>query len=247
MKKRNWELFFREEAPRYLDNNFTKNTQFEAQFIKEELDLVKEEKILDIGCGTGRHSIELSKEGFQMTGIDLSEDQLQIARTKANELALDIKFIKGDASEILLNEKFDHAISLCEGAFSLFEEGIEPISFHLNILKNVNKMLKQSGKFILNALNGFRFIRECSDEDIQKGIFDPMTISKTEEVELKNAEKIQIREKGFLPNELKNMIECCGFEVLHIWGGSAWGWNREPLKLDEMEMMVISKKIREVE
>ena len=243
MKKRNWELFFQEEAPRYLKNEFTQNTLFEVQFIKKELNLKKGDRILDIGCGTGRHSLELAKDRYQITGIDLSTDQLNIAKEKAAEMNLDIRFIKADASQFRLDETFEHAIRLCEGAFCLFEEGFEPFSYHQRILRNGNRMLRVGGRFILNALNGFRFIRQCSDDNVLQGKFDPMTVSTIETVKLKNGEEIRIMEKGFLPHELKMMLETCGFEVLHLWGGTAGMWNKEPLKLDEMEIMIISQKV----
>jgi ubiquinone/menaquinone biosynthesis C-methylase UbiE len=129
MKIRNWQKFFEDEAPRYLDNCFTKNTEYEISFLINELGLKKGDRILDIGCGTGRHSLGLAKEGMIMTGIDLSPDMLTIARQKAQELGLNITFIQQDASLIKLEEKFDHAICICEGSFGLFEEGIEPFGY----------------------------------------------------------------------------------------------------------------------
>jgi len=243
MHTKNWQKFFKDEAPRYLDNCFTKNTEFEIRFLISELGLKKGDQVLDIGCGTGRHSLGLAEEGMIMTGIDLSQDMLNIATQKAQEQGQNITFIQGDASSTKLNKKFDHAICICEGAFSLFEDGIEPFSYHLNILKNVNDMLKPGGKFLLTALNGFKFIREHSDENIRNGTFDPITISGTDEIELSDGSKITVHEKGFLPGELTQMLNETGFEVINLWGGTAGEWNKQPLKLDEYEIMAISKKI----
>lgn len=247
MNKRNWELFFKDEAPNYLDNCFTKNTEYEVEFIIQELELKNNEKILDIGCGTCRHSLELAKKGFKTTGIDLSEDQLNIARQKMNELGVQIKLYKGDVSELVLNAIFDHAICLCEGAFCLYEEGIDPIKYHSSILRNINKMLKSNGKFILNALNGFKLIRQYSDSDIENGIFDPISISEIMEHTLENGQKIILKEKYFLPSEIIKLLEDTGFKVLNIWGGTAGSWNKKPLKLDEMEMMIICEKVSNIE
>ena len=243
MHSSNWQKFFKEEAPRYLDNCFTKNTEFEIRFLIDELGLKEGDHILDIGCGTGRHSLGLAKEKMNVTGIDLSHDMLGIARQKAQELGQNITFIQGDASKIRLDKQFDHAICICEGAFGLFEEGVEPFKYHIDILKNVNFMLKPDGRFLMTVLNGFKKIREHTDGDISKGIFDSLTISSTMEMELSDGFKVEVHEKGFLPYELTQMLNETGFSIINLWGGSACEWNKQPLKLDEYEIMVISRKI----
>ena len=242
MHTRNWQKFFSEEAPRYLDNCFTKNTDFEVRFLIDELGLKAGDRVLDIGCGTGRHALGLAEEKMAVTGIDLSHDMLGVARRMAGERGLDITFIEGDASQVRLDEKFDHAICICEGAFGLFEEGMEPFQYSLDILKNVNGMLKSGGKFLMTVLNGFKKIREHSDEDIQKGVFDPVTLSTLMEMDLQDGSKVPLLEKGFLPRELTQMLGEAGFRVLNLWGGTAGEWHKEPLKLDEYEIMVISQK-----
>ena len=79
-KQNEWEFFFDHHAPHYLDNVFTKNTLEEAEFIIEELMLPAGSHILDIGCGTGRHCIELARRGYKMTGVDISSGMLNEAR-----------------------------------------------------------------------------------------------------------------------------------------------------------------------
>lgn len=57
-------------------------------------------KILDVGCGTGRHAIELTKRGYRVVGIDLSDAQLTRAREKAAQENLTIDFQKHDARNL---------------------------------------------------------------------------------------------------------------------------------------------------
>lgn len=208
-----------------MENCFTKNTDYEVDFIIKELSLKTGDKILDMGCGTGRHSVELAKKGMLMTGIDLSNDMLNIAKQKAKKNNLQINFIQGDASKTKLDDKFDHAILICEGAFCLFEGDMDPY-----------------GKFLMNALNGYKKIREHSDKDISDGIFDPLSLTTTFKFHLETGEDIVVYEKGFLPLELSSMLEEAGFKVLNLWGGTAGSWNKEPLKLDEYEIMALSQK-----
>ena len=102
-------------------------------------------KIIDIGCGTGRHSIELAKRGYKITGIDLSESQLKRAREKAKEQGLEIDFQKHDARDIPFEGEFDLAMMLCEGGFPLMETD----EMNFEILKNATKVLRVKGNWYL--------------------------------------------------------------------------------------------------
>jgi ubiquinone/menaquinone biosynthesis C-methylase UbiE len=103
---------------KYDAENFTHGTIGECDFIEQELKYNKSLKILDVGCGTGRHVIELTKRGYSATGIDLSESQLQRAKEKAKLNNLIIDFLQQDARNLPFNQEFDLAIMLCEGWIS---------------------------------------------------------------------------------------------------------------------------------
>jgi len=64
-----WERYFDAHAPCYMQNVFTRDTIAEVDFLVGELGLTSGSAVLDVGCGTGRHSIELAKRGFTMTGV----------------------------------------------------------------------------------------------------------------------------------------------------------------------------------
>jgi 2-polyprenyl-3-methyl-5-hydroxy-6-metoxy-1,4-benzoquinol methylase len=85
-----YEELFKNYSETYDTEIFTKGTIGECDFIEKEISYKKIVKILDVGCGTGRHSIELSKRGYSVTGIDLSESQLQRAFQKASAQSLRI-------------------------------------------------------------------------------------------------------------------------------------------------------------
>jgi len=122
MTKKQWyEILFENYGQKYDNESFTKGTLGECDFIEQELQFDKSLKILDVGCGTGRHSIELSKRGYPVTGIDLSASLLIKAREKAKKHNLVIDFQKRDARNLPFNSKFDVAIMLCEGGFPLME------------------------------------------------------------------------------------------------------------------------------
>jgi SAM-dependent methyltransferase len=241
--RKQWVEFFRHEAGRYLEHGFTKNTIAEVDFIERELVTRPGQSIVDVGCGTGRHSLELARRGFRCAGIDQSPEMLAVARNAAEAGGLRIDFIEGDASTVRLDRRFDHAICLCEGAFSLVEQGIDPVRYHRLILANIAGMLKPRGKFLLTALNGYRLAREHSDADVSAGHFDPASLSHSEDIEASDGVKARVVEKGFTPAELRLLLEDAGFRVLSVWGGTAGCWDKSALHLDEIELMVLSERL----
>jgi cyclopropane fatty-acyl-phospholipid synthase-like methyltransferase len=65
-----WRAFFDGHAPFYMQNVFTRNTRAEVEFLVEELRLTTGDRVLDVGCGTGRHAVPLARRGCRMVGID---------------------------------------------------------------------------------------------------------------------------------------------------------------------------------
>ena len=78
-----YESLFENYAHRYDKECFVQGTAGECDFIEAEINHDKSLKIIDIGCGTGRHAIELTKRGHNVTGVDLSESQLARAKKKS--------------------------------------------------------------------------------------------------------------------------------------------------------------------
>ena len=245
LKHNEWELFFDRHAPHYMDNTFTKNTIEEVEFIIKELKLPAGSYILDVGCGTGRHSIELARRGYKMTGVDISTGMLNEARRGAARAGVKIDLIHVDAVEFMSEKEFDAAICICEGAFGLLSSEDDPYQHDLGILRNINKALKPDGMLILTALNGMLKIRGATQETITDGTFDPLTLMEIyphEYEDMEGEKTIIVRERGFVPSELVLMLLIAGFRVERIWGGTAGNWKRKAVDLDEMEMMVIARK-----
>jgi ubiquinone/menaquinone biosynthesis C-methylase UbiE len=245
MGKNAWEEFFDGHAPEYMSNVFTKNTKAEVDFVIEELNPAKGSSLLDIGCGTGRHSIELARRGYQVTGIDISSGMLAQAKKSAAIAGVTVEWLKADASRFAFQKTFDAAICLCEGAFGLLSAEDDPVDHELWILKNVNRVIMPEAKVIFTVLNGLAFARKYSQEDVEKGKFDPTTMTGTHLMELeteRGKKELSVRERGFVPTELVLMFRQAGFEVENVWGGTAGNWNRKPVDLDEMEIMIVARK-----
>ncbi len=245
MKKPEWDRFFNDQAPSYMENNFTSNTQFETDFIERELNIAPGAKILDLGCGTGRHSVELAKRGYAVTGVDLSEGMLAEAKKAAQKADVQVQWIREDAVKFSANAMFDHALCICEGAFGLLGAGDDPYTRDLTILHNISASLKPGGGFLLTAMSANRFIRSAKPEDVENGNFDLATLTTYyhSKLDTSDGKKTYLcRERLFTAPELVLMCRIAGFDVEGVFDGTAGGWNKKNCGLDDYEIMAICRK-----
>ncbi|MBI5874165.1 MAG: class I SAM-dependent methyltransferase [Candidatus Omnitrophica bacterium] len=226
----------------------------ECDFIEQEIGYDKSLKIIDIGCGTGRHSIELAKRGYQITGIDLSESQLKRAMEKAKEQGVEVDFQKHDARALPFEGKFDLAIMLCEGGFSLMETD----EMNFEILKNATKALKDKGKFIFTTLNGlfplFHSVKEFYESTAKEGnsackdcSFDLMTFRDHNTVVFEddagNKKELKCNERYYVPSELTWLLKSLGFKKIDIFGAKLGAFSRnDKLTTEDFEMLVVAEK-----
>lgn len=115
----------------YTYDRLMNSMPYEAwlRFVKEcfERYQIKPTTLVDLGCGTGNLSIPLAAEGFQVTGLDLSEDMLAVAEQKQSEQSSQlrggtVRWIQQDLREWELGEEVDVAISFCDSLNYLLEE-----------------------------------------------------------------------------------------------------------------------------
>lgn len=100
----------------YLKYGFAQGTTQEADFLMELMNLRQGTRILDIGCGPGRHSLELARHGIRTVGVDISAEFIRHANREAAKEKLPAAFLAADARELTFEQEFDGAICLCEGA-----------------------------------------------------------------------------------------------------------------------------------
>lgn len=255
MTQKQWyESLFENYGQKYDSESFTQGTIGECDFIEKELGFNKSLKILDVGCGTGRHSIELTKRGYSVTGIDLSESQLQRARDKAKSENLIIDFQQQDARNLTFNHEFDAAIMLCEGGFALMETD----EMNFEILKNVTRSLKTNAKFIFTTLNGlfplYHSVEQFCESTTETGnatyksnSFDLMTFRDhniTEfEDDLGNKKSLACNERYYVPSEITWLLKSLGYSSIDIYGAKLGAFSRnDKLTTVDFEMLVIAEK-----
>jgi 2-polyprenyl-3-methyl-5-hydroxy-6-metoxy-1,4-benzoquinol methylase len=253
MKKQWYETLFENYGRKYDNEPYTHGTVGECDFIEKELQFDKSLKILDVGCGTGRHTIELTKRGYCVTGIDLSESQLKRAKEKATEANLCIDFQYQDARNLTFADEFDVAIMLCGGGFSLMETD----EMNYEILKNVTKALKPQAKFIFTTTNGlfplFQSVEEFLASVAEEGTsvcrnhaFDLMTFRMADVVDFEdddgNKKTLECNERYYVPSEITWLLKSLGYKTIDIFGAKLGAYSREhPLKTDDYEMLIIAE------
>lgn len=249
-----YETLFENYAVKYDQEVFTQGTIGECDFIENEIDHNKDIRILDIGCGTGRHSIELAKRGYSITGVDLSDSQLKRAEEKALEANVNVDFQKADARALSFNHEFELVIMLCEGAFSLMETD----EMNYQILQNAEKALKQPGKLIFTTLNGlfplFHSVKEFMESHTKEGnstydqiTFDLMTFRDhnitTVEDDSGNKKEFQSNERYYVPSEITWLLKSLNFKTIDIYGAKIGAYSRDDkLTTEDFEMLVIAEK-----
>ena len=207
------------------------------------------QRILDVGCGTGRHAIELARRGYKVTGVDLSNSQLQRAKEKATEAKVKIDFIQKDARELEFENLFDMVIMLCEGGFSLMETD----EMNFKILQNAARALKEGGKFIfttLNALFPLYHSGETPSADSQNSSFDLSTLRRTFKFKITDdsghEKEITGNERYYAPSEITWYLKSLNFSDIDIYGCKLGAFSKnEKLSKDDFEMLVVggSKKL----
>ncbi len=252
---RQWyEELFENYGEKYDNEVFTKGTFGECDFIEKEMNYNKHFKILDIGCGTGRHSRELAKRGYSVTGIDLSESLLNKAKGIAIKDGLNIDFQIQDARALTFSNEFDLAIMLCEGAFPLMETD----EMNYQILQNATKALKDGGKLILTTLNGLfplfhsvkDFLESHNEEDNAKydeDSFDLMTFRNYSTIDVEddfsNKKTLKCYERYYVPSEITWILKSLNYKNVDIFGAKLGAFSRnDKLTTEDFEMLIVANK-----
>ncbi len=254
-KVKQWyESMFENYAENYEKESFVQGTIGEVDFIEKEAGFDKSIKILDIGCGTGRHSIELAKRGYSVTGIDLSEAQLKKALMNAESAGVAVKFKRMDARNISFTGEFSMAIMICEGAFALMETD----EMNYEILSGAAHALKPGGKLIFTTLNAlyalYHNVNDIVNENSAGNFtalesnFDLMTFRDANKFEIidDSGAKIQLTstERYYAPSEIMWLLKSLGFGFVHIGGCRLGAFSREDkLTTEDFEMLVVAQKM----
>lgn len=119
----------------------------EVDFIENALGLPTAGRVLDLGCGFGRHTVPLARRGYDMVGLDLSLDLLKTALRRAQAKKASIKFVHGDIRDLEFDRVFD-GVYCFNTTFGYFGE-----TENMLVLRGVHRALKPGGRFLIDVVN----------------------------------------------------------------------------------------------
>ncbi|MEQ6121506.1 methyltransferase domain-containing protein [Reichenbachiella sp. MALMAid0571] len=154
----------------------------------EYLDIHQGDKILDLACGKGRHSIYLNKKGFDVTGVDLSSQNIELAKRSENAT---LHFEEHDMREVYKPDTFQYIFNL----FTSFGY-LDTKEANLNVIKTTAESLKTGGKLLIDFMNPYVVINHLveAEEIIIDNVKFTITREYTEDEYL--IKKIDIEDHG---------------------------------------------------
>lgn len=192
-------------GPAYLRYSFTKGTTNEVDHVESVLGLRPGMRILDVGCGPGRHSHELARRGYVVHGIDISHTFVGLATENAPAGAT---FERMDARQMTFDGDFDAAICLCQGAFGLMTAD----GHDRTVLEGIHRALRAGGGLALSAFNAYYCVKYFTGASFDAGtgvnhevteVRDPSGVPRT----------VDLWTGCYTPRELRLLLGVCGFAV----------------------------------
>lgn len=236
-----WHRYFASAAAGYDGQPFTAATDAEVAFVCDVLALEPGASVVDVGCGTGRHAVSLAARGLRVTGVDLSPAMLARARDRAEAAGVEVELLEADARALPSIGPFDAAICLCEGAFCLVADGVEPLEHDRSVLASIHRVLRPSARLLLTGLNAARMLAAWRSGETE-GDVDLLTLTESTEHAVDGGATVRLREHYHLPDTLRLLAEAVGFAVEAVWAGGAGDWRREPPTVEDYELMLLGRR-----
>jgi SAM-dependent methyltransferase len=224
----------------YLRYSFTKGTEQEVDFLVEALGLTPHTKVLDVGCGPGRHAHSLGRRGVPVHGVDISQRFVDIARQDA---PAGVTFERLDARALPFDSEFDAAISLCQGAFGLAGGGGETaLDPDATVLDGMALAVRPGAPVAFTAFSSYfqvKYLQETTTFDAERGVAHERTSIKDPEGRDK---EVDLWTTCFTPRELRLLARQSGLDVETIWSVDPGGYARQAPDLEHSELLVLARR-----
>jgi ubiquinone/menaquinone biosynthesis C-methylase UbiE len=220
----------------YLRYAFTKGTDQEVAFLIELLDLPSDARVLDVGCGAGRHAVAFAKAGLSVTGVDVSERLLQIAAEAAREAGVAASFYEVDARQMPFDDEFDAVVSICQGGFGLMG-GDDSI-----VLKRMAEAVKPSARVVVTAFSALYEAKVRRPEarfDVDAGVVHEKSTIKSEDG---SEEEVDLWTSVYTPRELRLMAIGVGLVPEEVYSVDPGDFARRPPDLDHAEFLLAARR-----
>jgi SAM-dependent methyltransferase len=183
--------------------------------------------VLDLGAGTGNHSLVLARRGYEVAGVDLSYEMVEIARSKAAEAGLDVEFRQGDLRTVDVDRRFDAVLLMF--AVIGYQRTIDDVRA---ALANARRLLRTGGVLFFDLWYGPGVLSD--PPETRERVIDtpegPLTRRVTSELDVpqqlcavhyalsgagRDATETHIM-RFFFPAELELFLEAAGFRLRTI-------------------------------
>ncbi len=227
-------------GPAYLRNAFTMGTEQEIEFLVGALQLDASTRVLDAGCGPGRHSLALARRGIEVVGVDLSPDFVELARAAAaTEHLTNVRFDVHDVRALPFSAECDAVLCLCQGGFGLLGGGPD----EAKTLAGLALCLKPSGRLALSAFNPYFVVRHLEPGES----FDAGTGVNHELATLRDDNGIErafdLWTTCFTPRELRMLAEAAGLRVDAISAVTPGDYAARAPSVDHPEHLLLATRI----
>jgi SAM-dependent methyltransferase len=223
----------------YLRYSFTRGTAQEVGFLAEALGLGPGTRLLDVGCGPGRHAHALAARGVEVVGVDISRRFVDIARRDALPGAT---FHRADARHLRFEAEFDAAISLCQGAFGLAGGPGAPLDGDGEVLAGIARALRPGGVTAVSAFSAYFQVRWLEDLDT----FDAAAGVNHERTEVRDADgaatAADLWTTCFTPRELRLLAAQAGLRVRAIWSVTPGAYAEAPPSIESPEFLMVAER-----
>jgi SAM-dependent methyltransferase len=223
-------------GPAYLRYSFTRGTEQEVAFLAEVLGLRPGMRVLDVGCGPGRHAHALARRGVAVHGVDIARPFVDLARREAPPGAT---FERLDARALPFADEFDAAISLCQGAFGLLGGEADGDG---DVLAGMARALRPGGRLAVSGFSAYFQVRWLEEGDR----FDAGTGVNHERTTLRSPAgdeaEFDLWTTCFTPRELRLLAERAGLVVDHVWSVTPGAYRADPPSLDAPELLLVGHR-----
>jgi len=228
----------------YEDTLREEDTPRQVALIERELDLGPGARIVDLGCGHGRHANELARRGYGVLGVDMVMGFLDVARAEARREALDVEYALGDVRALGMAGSFDSAICLFDAFGFLDDAGNE------EYLRAAADALVPGGRLLLDVRNRDWIVRNIlpvtvldkgDDLMIDRHAFDTTSgriVDRRTYVRGGRARTVTFSIRLYSQSELTMLLRAAGFTVERAWGG----WDGAPVSMATNRLLVLAQK-----
>ena len=223
----------------YLRYSFTKGTEQEVDFLIDCLRLRPGARVLDVGCGPGRHAHALAARGIEVHGVDISQRFVDLATASAPPGAT---FERADARRLAFDAEFDAAISLCQGAFGLTGGPGAPLDGDGAVLEGMARALRPGAQLAVSAFSSYFQVRYLEGDTV----FDAGAGVNRERTSVKDEQgidaEVDLWTTCFTPRELRLLARLAGLEVVHLWSTTPGGYAAVEPTIDSHEFLLVARR-----